>query len=81
MDHTWFHHIGVYSYRPQVLKTFCESDCGFYEGLEKLEQLRALELGFEIGAIKVPTFYKLIGVDHPSDVEKVERVLKETCGE
>jgi CMP-2-keto-3-deoxyoctulosonic acid synthetase len=45
------------------------------EDLEKLEQLRALENQMTLGAIL--TNQKLIGVDVPDDVKKVEGALRE----
>ncbi len=71
--HSWFHHIGVYSYKPSALSTFVKLPMGKLENLEKLEQLRALENGMKIGAVK--TKQKLIGVDVPDDIKKVEGAL------
>ncbi len=73
-DYSWYHHIGVYSYRPKSLLTFVKLPMGRLEDLEKLEQLRALENQMSIGAIM--TTQKLIGVDVPEDILKVEGVLK-----
>jgi 3-deoxy-manno-octulosonate cytidylyltransferase (CMP-KDO synthetase) len=72
MDY-WFLHIGVYSYRPKALSQFAKASETRLENLEKLEQLRALELGLSIGAL--PTDRLVIGVDSPADVKKVEEVL------
>lgn len=72
-DHSWYHHIGVYSYRPQALSRFVKLPLGILENLEKLEQLRALENCMKIGAVK--TNQKLIGVDVPDDIKKVEGAL------
>jgi 3-deoxy-manno-octulosonate cytidylyltransferase (CMP-KDO synthetase) len=72
-NHPWYQHIGVYSYRPEVLSQFVKLPVSRLEDLEKLEQLRALENGFTIGAIL--TDQKLIGVDVPEDVKKVEGAL------
>lgn len=69
----WFLHIGVYSYRPEALVRFGQEGCSYYESLEKLEQLRALEMGMQIGA--VTTNRLLIGVDTPEDLIKLEGVL------
>lgn len=69
----WFLHIGVYSYRPQALSQFAKASVSRLEDLEKLEQLRALELGMTIGAME--TMSVVMGVDHPEDVKKVEEVL------
>ncbi|MFL5784882.1 MAG: 3-deoxy-manno-octulosonate cytidylyltransferase [Bacteriovoracaceae bacterium] len=72
-QHSWYHHIGVYSYRPAALSRFVKLPMGKLENLEKLEQLRALENGMKIGAVK--TTQKLIGVDVPEDIHKVEGAL------
>ena len=69
----WFLHIGVYSYKPLALNKFSKASETRLEDLEKLEQLRALEIGLAIGAIETKSH--LIGVDHPDDVKKVEEVL------
>jgi len=69
----WYQHIGVYSYRPQVLKRFVKLPMAKLEDREKLEQLRALENQMTIGGIL--TTQRLIGVDVPDDVLKVEGVL------
>jgi 3-deoxy-manno-octulosonate cytidylyltransferase (CMP-KDO synthetase) len=55
------------------LEKFFKAPQGFYEKRESLEQLRALEIGMIIKGLE--TDAKLIGVDTPSDVSKVERVL------
>lgn len=72
-EYEWHQHIGVYSYRPQALKEFVKAPMARLEDLEKLEQLRAMEMGFSIGALKVNMI--LQGVDVPEDVQKVERYL------
>jgi 3-deoxy-manno-octulosonate cytidylyltransferase (CMP-KDO synthetase) len=72
--YSWYQHIGVYSFRPDSLLTFVKLPMAELEDLEKLEQLRALENQMSIGAIK--TTQKLIGVDVPEDILKVEGVLK-----
>jgi 3-deoxy-manno-octulosonate cytidylyltransferase (CMP-KDO synthetase) len=69
----WYQHIGIYSYKIEALERFSKSPPGFYENRESLEQLRALELGMKILGLK--TEAKLIGVDAPEDIQKVERVL------
>ena len=74
-DFSWHQHIGVYSYRPGVLSEFVKMPLSTLEDLEKLEQLRALENKMKIGAIL--TSQKLIGVDVPEDVKKVEGALYE----
>ncbi len=71
----WFLHIGIYSFKPNILKDFCKLPLSHYENIEKLEQLRALENGYTIGAIK--TEMTLMGVDVPDDIKKLEGVLRE----
>jgi len=44
-------HIGVYAYRRDFLLRFAALGQGTLERIEKLEQLRALERGFRIGAV------------------------------
>ena len=69
----WFLHIGVYSYKSQALSDFAKAPISRLEDLEKLEQLRALEMGMTIGALETKS--TVMGVDHPEDVKKVEEVL------
>lgn len=71
----WALHVGVYSYRPKALDKFCQAQSSRLENLEKLEQLRALESGLTLGAIEIED--KLVGVDTPEDIKKVEGVLSE----
>jgi 3-deoxy-manno-octulosonate cytidylyltransferase (CMP-KDO synthetase) len=73
-DYSWYQHIGVYSYRPEALLAFVKLPMSPLEDLEKLEQLRALENGYSIGAVL--TSQKLMGVDVPEDIIKVEGALK-----
>ena len=73
--HNWFQHIGVYSYKVEVLNKFVELQESEYENLEKLEQLRALENGMTIGGLAIDL--NLIGVDTPEDIAKIEGVLGE----
>lgn len=69
----WFLHIGVYSYRPKALSEFARAPISRLEDLEKLEQLRAMEMGMTIGALETKS--TVMGVDHPEDIQKVEEVL------
>ncbi|MGZ3790293.1 MAG: 3-deoxy-manno-octulosonate cytidylyltransferase [Bacteriovorax sp.] len=69
----WFLHIGVYSYRPNALTSFSAHKETRLENMEKLEQLRALEIGLSIGAHQTESVVQ--GVDVPSDIKKVEEVL------
>ncbi len=75
IDHTgiYWRHIGIYAYRRDyLLKLVAEPPCAL-ENLEKLEQLRALNMGCKMKVIKTEDFG--IGVDTPSDVAKAEALL------
>lgn len=69
----WWQHIGVYSYQRKALEKFILSPPLELEKKENLEQLRAMELGGQIGA--VPIEGPMIGVDTPEDIKKVEEFL------
>ena len=60
-------HIGVYGYRREALKRFCAAPPSPLERREKLEQLRALELGLSIWAAVIDE--APISVDNPADLE------------
>src|SRR5215813_11745610 len=68
-------HLGIYGYRRQTLLRLVKFPVSPLEAAEKLEQLRALENGIEIGVVKVD--YDSIGVDVPADVARVEQILKQ----
>lgn len=70
---TAFRHVGIYSYRRNVLTALSQLPASPLEHIEKLEQLRALEEGF---AIKVKeTAHETFGVDTPADLERIEKCL------
>jgi 3-deoxy-manno-octulosonate cytidylyltransferase (CMP-KDO synthetase) len=68
-----FHHIGIYSYRPEVLARFVALPQSPLEKMEKLEQLRALEAGMRIDVARVDTVP--LGVDTPADLERARLLL------
>jgi 3-deoxy-manno-octulosonate cytidylyltransferase (CMP-KDO synthetase) len=65
-----FKHIGIYSYRREVLMQLAGTPPSRLELIEKLEQLRALENGFQIKVRE--TLYETFGVDTPEDLERIE---------
>lgn len=69
----WYKHVGIYSYRRDVLLKLSELPPARLELIEKLEQLRALENGFRI-KIK-ETLTETSGVDTPEDLERIEKCL------
>ena len=68
-----FKHLGLYAYQADLLEKFAKLPLGRLEQIEKLEQLRVLENGYDIacGVTQDPT----IGVDTPEDAVKFEQWL------
>ena len=60
-------HIGVYGYRRYALNRFCAAPPSPLEKREKLEQLRALEMGMQIWASVIDE--APLSVDNPADLE------------
>jgi 3-deoxy-manno-octulosonate cytidylyltransferase (CMP-KDO synthetase) len=71
--HPCYKHLGLYAYRAGLLEEFTQLPPGKLEQIEKLEQLRMLENGYEI-ACDV-TEDPMIGVDTPEDAVTFERSL------
>jgi 3-deoxy-manno-octulosonate cytidylyltransferase (CMP-KDO synthetase) len=72
--HIFYKHIGLYAYRPDVLKNITALPQSSLETAESLEQLRWLEAGYRI---KVGiTDLETIGIDTPDDLEKAILKLK-----
>ena len=63
-----WHHIGVYGYRRAALERFTAAPPSALERREKLEQLRALELGLSIWAAVAEQ--EPIQVDSPGDLAR-----------
>lgn len=71
-------HLGIYGYRRGTLLDLVRWPVSPLENAEKLEQLRALEHGIDIGVERVD--YESIGVDLPGDVARVEAILRAQPG-
>lgn len=69
----YYKHIGIYSYRRDILLTLAGTEQTSLEKTEKLEQLRALEKGIRIKVRE--TFFETYGIDTPEDLERVEKWL------
>ena len=69
-----WHHIGIYGYRREALKRFCAAPPSPLEQREKLEQLRALEMGMTIwtGIIDEAP----VSVDNAEDLEAARAVAR-----
>ncbi|MET4683857.1 3-deoxy-manno-octulosonate cytidylyltransferase [Brevundimonas faecalis] len=60
-------HVGIYGYRRDALTRFCAAPPSPLEKREKLEQLRALEMGLQIWASVIDE--APLSVDNPADLE------------
>jgi 3-deoxy-manno-octulosonate cytidylyltransferase (CMP-KDO synthetase) len=68
-------HSGLYAYRSGFLQQFARMEPSPLERIEGLEQLRALENGFDIRV--VPVEHRSIGVDSRQDYERVKQLIEE----
>ena len=71
--HTYYKHIGLYTYRADVLHEITSLPQSSLELAESLEQLRWLENGYKIkvGISQIET----IGIDTPEDLKRAEEFL------
>jgi len=67
-------HIGIYAYRRAALARFCAAPPSPLERHEKLEQLRALEIGLQIWARVAEA--APISVDNPADLAAARAVAE-----
>jgi len=74
----YWHHLGIYVYRPEILQKLVQWPPSPLEVAEKLEQLRALQNGVAVQV--VPTSVESIGVDRPEDMQRVAAILMEKAG-
>lgn len=65
----YYHHVGIYCFRSEMLEKFISLPQSYLEKTEKLEQLRAIENGMTIG-IKLIDINSPISVDTPEDLER-----------
>lgn len=63
----WLHH-GIYGFRRQALERFTAAQPSALEKRERLEQLRALEMGMQVWAAVIDE--APISVDNPADLER-----------
>ena len=66
-------HLGLYAFRRAAFDRFAAAPPSPLERAERLEQLRALELGLRI--LVVPSDSRSIGVDTPADLARVAAIL------
>lgn len=66
-------HVGIYGYRREALMRFCAAPPSPLEKREKLEQLRALEMGLQIWASVIDD--APLSVDNPADLEAARALV------
>jgi len=67
---SYYKHVGMYAYRPEVLQAVTALPRGGLEQAESLEQLRWLENGYKI-AVGI-THHESIGIDTPEDLQRIQ---------
>ncbi len=65
-------HVGIYGYRREALMRFCAASPSPLEKREKLEQLRALEMGLQIWASVIAD--APLSVDNPADLDAARKL-------
>ncbi|MBU1384280.1 MAG: 3-deoxy-manno-octulosonate cytidylyltransferase [Alphaproteobacteria bacterium] len=68
-------HVGLYGYRRAALERFCAAPPSPLERREKLEQLRALEMGLQIWAAVIDE--APLSVDSPADLEAARALARD----
>jgi 3-deoxy-manno-octulosonate cytidylyltransferase (CMP-KDO synthetase) len=69
----YYKHHGIYAYRRDFLDTFTKLPEGKLEKLEALEQLRALEYGYQIKCVITP--HDSVEVDNELELDRVRQIL------
>ena len=69
-----YHHVGIYSYKTNVLEKFVSLDQTNNEKINKLEQLRALENKLKINVALAK--YPPIGVDTEEDYLDIKKIME-----
>ena len=66
-------HLGIYGFTKKSLNKFCSLKESKLENIEKLEQLRAIDNGYEIAMVKVES--KSFGIDTQEDLNNALRIF------
>lgn len=66
-------HIGLYAFRPAILRSLVQLPGGILEAAESLEQLRWLAHGYRIRVLE--TDLETLGIDTPEDIKKIHEIL------
>ena len=70
----FWHHIGIYAFRREVLERFVKLPPSEREVERRLEQMRALDNGMTIAVVRVDSVP--LGVDTPADLDAARRMMK-----
>ena len=62
-------HIGIYAYRQAAIERYAAAGCCEAEKVQRLEQLRSLELGQRVRLVPLPTAAPC--VDRPEDIDRL----------
>lgn len=73
IDYKYFKPMGVYAFRPEILKLYVSLERGAIERIEDIELLRLLENGVKIRIKEVTS--ATIAVDTEKDLERVRKVI------
>ncbi len=76
--HVFYKHIGLYAYRPDILRKITRLPQTTLELAESLEQLRWIENGYRITVVE--TDLETLAVDTPEDLEKVKNAVQKFSG-
>jgi len=71
-SHVFYKHIGIYAYKPEVLKEITSLPQSISEKAESLEQLRWIENGYVIQTMI--THEETFGIDTPEDLERAVKI-------
>ena len=72
--HRFYKHVGVYAYRMEILRKITELPVSSLEAVERLEQNRWLENGYNV-RVEI-TDHESVPVDTPEDLDRVRRLLE-----
>lgn len=72
-DYVKLKQLGVIAFRAEFLKIFSQLPPTPLEKIESVDMMRAVEHGYRVRVVE--TKHRMIGVDVPSDISRVERIL------
>lgn len=75
IDYKYYKHVGVLIYDINALRFFAETEKGFNERIEDVNELRFVEHGKKVKMVKVEA--SSLSIDTPKDLEHVKLVLEE----